>query len=217
MDNAEGDVENIAVSPIQQEKKMKTRKIAALVFLSAASTVCLAADPGFYVAVDAGQSHASDACSGLPAGFSCSNHATALRLTGGYQFMPALAVELAYGDFGKWNTSGSVAGIAVNGDAKGSGLEVSAVGTLHMNSGFSVFGRVGVASTSLKVSASGGGYSDSQSATSTTFAAGVGLRYDFSREFGLRMAYDSFGKVGNSSTTGTSNLDTLTVGLIYNF
>lgn len=57
---------------------------------------------GYYGAVDLGQSKASDACTGNPAGVvGCKDTATAFRVVFGSQFTPMWGAEASYGAYGK--------------------------------------------------------------------------------------------------------------------
>lgn len=131
---------------------MKT-KILAVALLSALSTSAMA--EGLYAAVDVGQSTAKDMCVGLPAGFSCNEKATAFRFGGGYQFTPNLGIEASYGILGKPTMSGTVLGTAISGEAKANTLQVSATGTFPLADTFSLIGKLGIARTSLDVTATG--------------------------------------------------------------
>lgn len=182
-----------------------------------ASGSAVAADEGFYVAIDAGQSRAKDACTGIPAGFSCKNTGTAVRIGGGYQFNNNVGAELSYGDYGSNKASGTVAGIPIAASLKASGFEAALVGLLPLSESFALTGKLGIANTKIKGQGVSGGFTVSASATSTTGSYGIGMRYDLSKSVALRAQYEDLGKVGDAATTGKSKLTLLTLGLTFGF
>jgi opacity protein-like surface antigen len=182
-----------------------------------ASGAAFAADEGFYVALDAGQSRAKDACTGIPAGFSCKNTGTAIRLGGGYQFSNNVGVELSYGDYGSNKASGTVGGVPISASLKATGLEAALVGSLPLSPSFSLTGKLGIANTKIKGQGAGGGFTVSASATSTTGSYGIGMRYDLSKAMALRAQYEDLGKIGDAATTGKSKISLLTAGLVFSF
>jgi OOP family OmpA-OmpF porin len=177
----------------------------------------------FYGALDLGQSTAKDACniSGLPAGSTwtgCKETATMYRIAGGYQFAPMWGAEVSYGDLGKASLgSGVVFGIPVSGDYESSGIQISATGTFPLGDAFSLIGKLGIARTDVKVSASGAGISASQSDTTTNLAYGIGAQYDFTKTVAVRAQYEDLGTVGNDNTTGTAKVTLFSAGIVLKF
>ncbi len=196
---------------------MKLARIALAAALAAACTGAVAADSNVYVSLDVGQANASSACDGLPAGFSCSTTATMVRGAVGYQVTPTWAAEFRYADLGKDDISGTYLGVPVSGSYKASGYEVAAVATFPVGDAFAVVARAGVASTKVTASASAAGSSASVSSTKTTFAPGIGMRYNLTKQVSLHVDYDYYGKVGDGNTTGTSTLSTIAAGVTYAF
>ncbi len=192
---------------------MKT-KILAAALLSALSTSAMAEGP--YAAVDIGQTTAKDMCAGST-GFTCNETATAFRFGGGYQFTPNFGIEANYGILGKPTMSGTVLGVAINGEAKLNTLQVAATGTYPVADAFSLIGKLGIARTTVDVTASGGGFSSSQSATSTKLAYGIGAQYDVSKTFGVRAQYENLGEVGDVNTTGTAKVSLISAGVVFKF
>jgi len=181
------------------------------------STAAFADMSGAYVALDGGQSKASDACTGLPAGWSCSDTATAWRVAGGYNFTPMWGVELSYGDFGKAALSGPLLGVPVSGNWKGTAWQLSGTGTFAINESFSILARIGVVNSTAKLDVSVPGYgSGGASASKTTAGFGIGAQYDFSKMFGIRAQYEDLGKWGDSST-GESKVTLISAGLVFHF
>lgn len=217
---------------------MSIRKMLPVaVLLSLPCGAVHAQSQGWYIGAGAGQSRANNAggCSDLNGvfdpGFSCTSNdtSTGWRLFTGYQFNPNLALEAAYVDLGSFKTSasGTVTGIpsSASGSDKASGFSLDAVGTLPLSQEFGLIGRVGIFAWSLdaSASASGGGIfppgstvtvSDKPSGTSLDF--GVGIKYDFNGNIGVRAEWQRFQSIGNSDT-GKSDIDLISASLLYRF
>jgi len=212
----------------------KTLFVSAAALLMLSSGGLYAQDQSWYMGVGFGQSKAKDAgsCSDLNgvffSGFSCSikDTSTGAKLFGGYEFNKYVAAEVGYVDLGKFTISASgtlivppVAGTA-NGTNKASGFSVDAVGTWPITPEFGVLGRIGVFRWTLDASASvsGGGASgsssDKPSGTGADF--GVGAKYDFTKNVGVRAEFQRFKSIGDD-TTGKSDVDLLSASLIYRF
>jgi OOP family OmpA-OmpF porin len=170
-----------------------------------------------YLGLDVGESIAGSTCDGIPAGISCSNTATAFRGLAGYQFSPNWAVEVHYTDFGTDNISGSYFGVGVDGQYKAIGEEVAFALLIPLNQQFSLTGRLGVASTKVTTSINAVGLTVNASSTKATAAGGFGVRFQVNDTFGVGLNYDYYGKVGDSNTTGTTTLSTLTAGVLVLF
>lgn len=176
--------------------KKLTFSILSALALTALSGAVMA--EGFYVALDAGQAKHNIGCGGTVA---CSNTATAVRITGGYQYTPNVAVELSYGDYGSATGSAVVPPFGlVTAKEAASGFQLSAVGSLPISNNFALTGKLGVANTTVKLSGTALGVAVNVGSTSsTTLAAGVGVRYDFSKAVSLRAQYESLGNIKDPS------------------
>jgi OmpA-OmpF porin, OOP family len=82
---------------------------------------------------------------------------TGIKILGGYQVNPSVAVELAYTDLGKF------------GNTRASAFGVSALGRLPIANNFSLLGRLGVNSAKLK--------RDGSSNSSVELGYGIGVSY----------------------------------------
>lgn len=182
-------------------KKM-TKLVAATLLYAIALPAAMA--EGFYGAFDVGQTNVSDTCNGGLSG-ACNDTSTALRIGGGYQFVPMWSVEASYGSYGK-ASRGTAAG-----DWQTSGLQASGIGTFPVWEDISVIGKVGIARTDFKLTAS------SRSATTTNLAIGIGAQYAFSKTIDFRAQYENLGTVGDANTTGTTKLTLLSAGVIFRF
>lgn len=184
---------------------------------------------GFYAGVSAGQSKFKGACdsdSGIAIS-NCKDTDTAWKIFGGYQFTPNLAVEIGYNDFGRISGDAtlSLAGFTFTGNSKieATAFELTGVGTLPLGHDFSLYGKLGVYYAETKASASVTmttppflGNSASQSDNNTNLTFGVGARYDFTRNIGVRAEWQRFSKVG-SDQVGKGDIDVLAIGGLYRF
>jgi OOP family OmpA-OmpF porin len=195
-------------------KKSKTI-LATLGFAAAAFAGAAFAqatqETGAYAGLAIGQAKSKDACSGvIGTGISCDDTDTALKIFGGYQFMRYLAAEAAYTDFGKANASGG----GVTADIKSHAWELVAVGSYPIGtSGFAPYAKLGLYRGETKLS-SNVGISAKESNTDLTY--GIGVRYDFMRNFAVRAEWQRYGDVGGGNV-GKSDVDVLNIGALYKF
>jgi len=168
-------------------------------------------DSGWLVGGSFGQSKIDCDTAGVP-GVSCDDSDTAWRIFGGYQFSKHLAVELGYSTLGEATISG--AGITATVEAKA--FDLVAVGILPINQQLSVFGKLGMYKADSDLSSNTpliGSASDSN--TDVTY--GIGLQYDFNKNFGLRAEWQQYKKVGSDDTGGEGDVDVMSIGVIYRF
>jgi OOP family OmpA-OmpF porin len=144
-----------------------------------------------YVGINAGQNKMD---------FSGAKESTAYSIFGGYSFNEYIAGELAYTDFGSADTN--VSGTSLKGNA----TSVAAVGSLPLGKDFSLFAKLGYAST--KAEATGG---SSESKDDVTY--GIGAQFNATRDIGIRLGYDSF-KVGK---TETKDSNFVSLGVLFKF
>lgn len=139
----------------------------------------------------------------------------------GYQFNKYFAVEGGYVDLGKTSYSARFTGGTANADVKVSGPNIAVLGILPLNDSFSVFGKLGGINARVKanVSATGPGGSASASTSSTDFQPnfGIGAIYHVNKQFGIRVELERFSDLGDSSTTGKSDVDLASVGVVFKF
>lgn len=197
--------------------KKSAKFFAAALFFGAAVSPAVADD--FYGAIDIGQTKATDACTGLPAGWTgCKDTATIYRIAGGYQFTPMWGAEVSYGDYGKGDLgSGTVSSFPVTENWKLSGFQFSGTGTFPLGDAFALIGKIGLARSDVTITAAALGNSASVSATSTKLAFGIGAEYSFTKSVAVRAQYENLGTVGDASTTGTAKVSLLSAGVVYKF
>lgn len=175
------------------------------------------ADP-YYLTINAGLSRLKDFCSSPAAGFSCKDSAIAYGLDGGYQFSDMFGLELAYANYGAPKTSGVVNSSYLEVTEEISGLRFSGTASFPISNSFAFTGKLGVAHTSLNniSTVTPGPVIPNYSASTTSLAYGLGIKYNINQAVALRVQYENLGKIGDE-TTGTDTLSLLTLGVSYNF
>jgi len=211
------------------------KRLTVLVLGIFLSFNCYAGNP--YIGAGFGQAKAKDAgnCSDFSGpglfnpGYSCSidDTDTSFDLFLGYAITPNISAELGYVDLGKYtlDASGTVFGtstpVALNGDIKAKGWTMSAVGTLPLQPSFSLLGRFGffIWNVDISVNASSGSLSGSasDSASGTDPLFGIGAQWNVNKNLGLRGEWTHYMDVGDENTTGQSDVDNLSISVLYNF
>ena len=215
--------------------KISKALIGSSLLIALAAPAC-AQTQGWYIGGGIGQSKANNAggCSDLSGvfdpGFSCTSNdtSTGWRLFAGYQLNDHFALEGGYVDLGDFKISANGTVLlnpaTASGSDKASGFSFDVVGTLPINEQFGLLGRIGVFAWTLDASAtatrSGGipnpTVSVSDKPTGTSLDFGVGVKYDFYKDLGVRAEYQRFQSVGNDNT-GKSDIDLISASLVYRF
>ena len=120
-----------------------------------------------------------------------------------------LARRFGYVDFGKVNGTDNSFGFPFTVEAKAQALGGSIVGNLPFDA-LSLFGKAGAYYTHTKVDASALGISLSGSGNKFVPELGVGVRYMFNKQFGIRAEFERFFGVGDIDVSGggvTAHLD----------
>jgi len=198
---------------------MKIKEAIAVTGLVAAtagiSPLAVAQDSGWYIGASVGQSKAGDFCPSLIAvGDSCDDRGAAYGVFGGYQVNKYLGAELGYTDLGEFRASAS----GTTETIKVRGYELLGVGTIPIHPRFEVYGKVGVFFWDLKDSCAGtlcGFGSQSEAGTDLTYA--LGAKFNFTKFVGARVQYQRYKDVGDETTTGKSDIDFISVGVVFKF
>jgi len=183
---------------------------SGLVVSSAAMAQAKPADTGWYAGVSVGQSSSSDACNGVSGpGVSCDDKDTAFKIFGGYQINRNFGAELGYTDLGKVEAKGG--GVTASVEAKA--FELVGVGRFPINNQFSIYGKLGLYRADSKGRSNVGVSADE---TNTDLTYGVGVQYNFTGNLGVRGEWQRYSSVGGGDI-GDSDVDVLSVGLVYKF
>jgi len=171
----------------------------------------LAQDQGFYAGLTLGQSKQKDACDGVSAlGASCDDKDTAWRILGGYQFNKHLAVELGYTDVGEVSASG-----AFTASIEAKIWELVAVGSWPFTPNFSAYGKLGMYRGDTDFNTNNPAFS-SESESNNDLTYGLGVRWDFTKNLGVRAEYQIYKDVGGGNI-GEGDVDVISVGVIWKF
>lgn len=188
---------------------MTRKHIAALLAASALSIPAYAADTGWYLLGEVGQTKVKDIdTTGIP-NPSVDDTDTGFKVGGGYMFHKNFGVEAAYVDLGKATVSSG--GQTV--EAKASGEVLALVGVLPLGDQFSLMARLGLINGTVKISGPGG----SVDSTDVKTTYGVGAGFNFTPQLGIRLDWDKYSKLGDSNTTGESDVDMISLGVVYKF
>lgn len=120
----------------------------------------------------------------------------------GYAFNQYVAEEVAYAYFTSADTN--LAGVSLWGDA----ASLSVVGSLPLGSDFSLFAKLGYATTRVEAT---GGFSE----TRGDVTYGAGAQYNATKNVGIRLGYDRY-RVAETVTT-TTNSGFVSLGAIFKF
>lgn len=158
---------------------------------------------------------------GLPPSSSVDKSGVGFKLGVGYQFNRNFAVEGGYDDLRSFHYRNP--GTADTGIKYTARIwNVFGVGTLPLDDGLLVFGKIGIADNRLKAdTVETAAYQNKESHVRAAF--GVGGEYDLTDNFGLRVEYEYFGKAGSDANfaahtgTGKGSLSLVSLDAIYRF
>jgi len=184
--------------------------------LSVASAMLVAGpafaqDQGWYAGLHLGQAQAKDACDGVSGpGISCDDKDTMFRILGGYQFNKNLAVELGYNDLGEVSASG-----AFSASIEATVWEAVAVGSWPFTPQFSAYGKLGLYRGETDFSTNNPAFG-SESETNTDLTYGIGVRWDFTKNVGVRAEYQIYKDLGGGNI-GETDVNVISIGGIFRF
>ena len=179
----------------------------------ALSQASFAQDMGWYVGATVGQSKFKDSCNDL-GGATCDDKDTAFRILGGYQLNRNFAAEVGYSQLGK--AKASVPGASI--EQKASVWELVGIAALPIGNAFSVYGKGGVYHGELKDTFNSTAFgSAEEKTTNTALTYGAGVRFDFLRNLALRAEYQRYKDLGDPNSTGETDIEVLSLGLLWKF
>jgi OOP family OmpA-OmpF porin len=108
-----------------------------------------------------------------------------LRLIGGYDFNKYFGIEAGLSELGSYKVQDS-AGVNV-GTVKASAVTLAAKGSYAFPHGFSVFGKLGLASVNTKYTADPGPLTINTNQNSTGLVMGLGGQYNINEMVGFRL------------------------------
>lgn len=169
-----------------------------------------AADGGFYVGASVGQTNLD--INGSDIGLTnatIDDSDTGYKVFLGYDFNKNWGIELGYADLGKYDFRGTVSNVNVTGNADVTAYYLAAIGTYPINNDFAVFGKLGVQVQDTSASASSGTVRASASGNETNVLYGLGLKYNFTKQFSVRGEWERF--------ESDSAIDLFSIGVAYKF
>jgi OOP family OmpA-OmpF porin len=167
---------------------------------------------GWYGGVGFGNTKMKDAGTAL-LGTSLDDKDSGWKLMAGYQFHPNAAIELGYIDFGTFTGSGG--GFSDQWEA--TGFSLSMVGLLPVAQQFFLLGKIGFTRWDVDDDFSVFGFPVSANETGTDMNLGVGAQFNFTKQVGARLEWEKFSDVGDDATTGQSDLELISISVIFSF
>ena len=193
--------------------KPLVRNLSRLLCIGAGAALASSAYAQGYVGIGVGQGNAS-----LPSvsttvlglaftGASDKSSATAYKLYGGYQFTPNWGLEAGYNDLGnKYSVAGSLGGTPYNATYKMDNWYVAATGTLPLQGGFSLLGKLGISANKVsggQICAGGSCASFAADDSKPDGMGGVGAQYAVTTNWAARLEYENYGKMSGDDIWGT--------------
>lgn len=177
----------------------------AMFALAVVATPALSQDAGWFIGGTAGVADAKQGCTtlGIP-GPGCDDTSTGWRAFGGYRFNPYFGYEIGYADLGKV-TQGPIT-------FESTAIDVVLFVSIPLGQDFSFFVKGGVTRWDMDVK--GGGATASADGSDTTY--GFGAHYNFTKNFALRLEWQRYNDIGDS-TTGQTHIEVTSVGLVLKF
>ncbi len=185
-------------------------KLAVALLLAGASGVA-SADEGAFVFGDIG-----------PASYSSGSSPIAVRVGGGYNFLDikdtglTIGAEGALADFG--STSGGFLNTGFSYHTQGLMANGLVTWQIPHVQGLGIFGKVGVlyAQTKSTVFLPGFGFVSGTNTSSGVFI-GAGVKYDFTKNWGVHAQYEDFGSPVSAANGTSSSLTMFSAGVTYSF
>jgi len=199
---------------------MKKGVVAALAIAAAATAAPAAAqqagnEKGIYLGASGGYSQFQSSCENLVV--PCDDSSTAVKGFVGYRFNRYWAAELGGGVLGKAKGSGDIAGVGSGSfEQKSYGGDLSALGSIPVVGGLSVFGRLGAYMVRTTVDQEGTFFPtqhDAKTQSGFTYGLGVAWQLGF---LGLRAEWQRYDNVGTNSI-GKDELDLFMLGALIQF
>lgn len=201
--------------------------------LSLGPMTALAADSGVYFDVSLGQAFAKDIGSkddfddvtntyvGSVDSSTLDDTASSWSAVIGYKFLPYVAVDAGYVDFGtdKYRAILDNSSYLYKNQISARGATLAAMGILPLGKRFELTARAGVlfSKTTLDVYLSDGlnNTSAALSTSSKDLFFGAGGAFKFTDRFSVRLGWQRFNDVGDKYETGESDIDVVSLGVTF--
>lgn len=186
-------------------------RIPSLLVAAAVAVFPVSALAQAYAGASLGSSDNRDFCNVFPSS-NCDKSGTVWRFFGGYFFTRNLGVEVGYGDHGTFKSGDSTALTRVESHAS----DFLAVLRYPANQ-VSIYGKAGAYYGAAKVRFETPTATTEGTQTNGGVTFGFGAQYDFANHLGIRGDFQQYRKIGGSNSGGAMNVNTFTVGLLWNF
>jgi OOP family OmpA-OmpF porin len=140
---------------------------------------------------------------------------TGFGINGGYRFNRNFAVEAAWERLGDFSYSSNTGTDTIDGKFKANALSLAGLGIYPLTPNWSVYGKAGLARTSVDLEASsetGATAVSNQSHDGIGALVGAGVSYDFDGGIFTKVGWDHYAHVGDGST-GQSAVDLYSLGV----
>lgn len=183
--------------------------IAALLLSTAVAAPVFAAEAGPYAGVTLGRSSTGSIAANTTMTKSTD---TVVGVLGGYQLTRNWGVEAQYTGAGKFAATTG----AINLTGKADTFAVAAIGTLPLSDTFSLYGKLGFAST--KISLSSVPASNATGASRSAATSGLGAQYNATPIVGVRFGWDRYGSgINVGGITNKFHSDVYSLGAVFKF
>ena len=165
----------------------------------------------------------------LSASSSTSENDASLGVFAGYRILPYLAVEAEWMTLGtgKYEARGDVTDgtttdtLRFDAETDAKGVSASALGIWPISRSWDVYARLGMifATTTLTAHARNStlSFADNVSEDTQDMLYGIGASYRYSGTWSVRLDYQHFDGLGDSKTTGETNVDRIAASWVYTF
>ena len=158
--------------------------LAAALLSTVVATPVFAADSGAYVGVAVGGSKTDNP---YPGNITTKDSDTVGSILVGYQFDKNWGVEVFYSGTGKLETT---CGAGCTASVKGDAVGINAVGTMPLSDRFSLYAKLGYASTKTNISSTAPVTVTGDRHGAAT--GGLGGLYNVNKDVGIRLGWDTY-------------------------
>jgi OOP family OmpA-OmpF porin len=134
----------------------------------------------------------------------------------GYKYSPYLAVESEYVDYGRNGQSPFTGPGNLSSAFRTKGFGVDTIGSIPFWNKFSFYGKLGAFYADARPTLAPSGPYDRPGISGTKMRYGLGLRYDFSRSFGVRAEVERYSAFSSNPLTDGDS-DMVSVGVRWRF
>ncbi len=148
-----------------------------------------------------------------PTGLSCDEKDTAYKIYGGLEVNEYISMEVGYVNLGEAEVTDTTSSTA-----SAHGMMMQIVGTYALNPSVTLIARGGMNVLNYEIDGPlAGTPNNNEGDTDVAWSLGLGAQYNLTKSMGLRMEWERYFKVGDADTTGESDIDLITAGIVFKF